>query len=118
MTDITIEVNRLRLYACHGVGAQERKVGNLFEVTVHLRYPATEAVEHDRLEGTVNYAEVVALVKEEMAEPSQLIEYVAGRIRRVLLSRFPAITGGMVRVAKLVPPIPADLDSVAVTLRW
>ncbi|WP_295729224.1 dihydroneopterin aldolase [uncultured Muribaculum sp.] len=118
MESITIEVNGLRIYARHGVAPQERTVGNLFELTVHLRYPAREAVEHDRLDRTINYAEMVAIAKEVMAAPSLLIENVAGRLKNALLDRFPLIEGGMVRVAKLVPPIPADLDSVAVTLRW
>lgn len=118
MESITIEVNGLRIYARHGVGPQERTVGNLFEVTVHLRYPAGEAVENDRLECTINYAEVVAVAKEIMTNPSLLIENAAGRLKSALLDRFPLIEGGMIRVAKLVPPIPAELDSVAVALRW
>lgn len=118
MTELTVEVNGLRLYAHHGVGEQERKVGNCFEVTAHLRYPADGAIADDRLEDTLNYAEVVAVVREVMAVPSQLLEHVAGRLRTALTSRFPLIAGGMIRVAKLVPPFTAELDSVAVTLRW
>ena len=72
MNDLTVEVNGLRLFAHHGVGEQERKVGNLFEVTVHLRYPADGAIADDRLEDTLNYAEAVAVVREVMTVPSQL----------------------------------------------
>lgn len=118
MTEVTIEVNGLRIYARHGVDQQETLVGNQFEISIHLRYPADEAVEHDRLEGTINYAEVVDVAKGVMATPSLLIENAAGRLKDALLTKFPGITGGMVRVAKLVPPIPAELESVAVVLRW
>ncbi|MEZ3466670.1 dihydroneopterin aldolase [Muribaculum intestinale] len=118
MNDLTVEVNGLRLFARHGVGEQERKVGNLFEVTVHLRYPADGAIADDRLEDTLNYAEAVAVVREVMTVPSQLLEHVAGRLRTALTRRFPLIAGGMIRVAKLVPPFAADIDSVAVVLRW
>jgi dihydroneopterin aldolase len=118
MNEVTIEVNGLRLYAHHGVAEQEREVGNLFEVTVHVQCDASAAVEHDDLNGTINYAEIVATIKTVMATPSLLIENAAGRLKSALLDKFPGITGGMVRIAKLVPPIPADLDSVAVALRW
>ena len=118
MDEVTIEVNGLRLYARHGVGAQETCVGNLFEVTVHLRYPARYALEHDVLDGTVNYADVVAVAKDVMAVPSLLIKNAAWRLKDAMLEKFPAIAGGMVRVAKLVPPISAELESVAVVLRW
>ena len=72
MNDLTVEVNGLRLFAHHGVGEQERKVGNLFEVTVHLRYPADGAIADDRLEDTLNYAEAVAVVRKVMTVPSNM----------------------------------------------
>lgn len=115
---VTIRINRLRLYARHGVEAQERVVGNMFEVDLELDYPATAAVALDRLDGTLNYAEAVDTVKEVMAEPSALLEHVCGRLRDALMERWPAISRGTVTVAKLSPPISAPLGSVSVTLRW
>lgn len=116
--ETTIEVNGLRLFARHGVMPQEREVGNVFEVTVHLTADVAESFENDNIDSTVNYAEVVALIKRCMAQPSDLLEHVAARIRREIIACYPEIKAGMVRVAKLTPPIPADMDSVAVVIRW
>lgn len=117
--NVTIEVNGLYVRANHGVMAQERVVGNDFEVDLRLVYPSEEAVESDRLDATLNYAEVVDEVKRVMAEPSELLEHVVGRLRRALMSRFPRIESGIIRVAKLSPPIAgAKLHSVAVKLSW
>lgn len=119
MDQIVIEVNSLRLYCYHGVGAQERKVGNEFEVSLRLGYPAAEAVATDSLEATLNYAEVCQEVKDIMSQPSALLEHVAGRLKNRLLERFPKITDGWIRVAKLSPPIPSvQLEGVAVELSW
>lgn len=120
MRDIvaTIEVNQLRLYAYHGVMAQERIVGNEYEVTVHVGYPIEEAMAGDDLEHTLNYAHIVEIVKDVMAQPSQLLEHVAGRLRMALIEEFPLINGGMIRIAKITPPIPVQLQSVAVKIRW
>lgn len=119
MDCITVEVSRLRLYCYHGVMAQERKVGNEFEVSLRLDYPAHDAVDNDNLDATLNYAEVCDEVKDVMSQPSALLEHVAGRMKRRLLDRFPKISGGWIRIAKLAPPIPnVQLDSVAVELRW
>ncbi|MCM1483082.1 MAG: dihydroneopterin aldolase [Muribaculaceae bacterium] len=115
---ITIDIDRLLIHAYHGVLRQEREVGNMFEVSVSLRYPAMEAVETDRLDATLNYAEAVEVIREVMAVPSQLLEHVAGRIRQALCMRFPLIKGGSVKVAKLNPPISAQLGSVSVTIFW
>lgn len=116
---IEIEVNRLRLFARHGVFPSEQSDGNTFEVWVRLTYPASGAVATDDLASTLNYAEAVATIKEVMATPSALIEHVCGRIRDALKLRFPDIESGYVKVAKLNPPIPAaELESVAVALSW
>lgn len=119
MDTVTIEINRLCLRSRHGVMAQERIVGNDFEVSVSLVYPAADAVRTDRLDATLNYAEVCDVIKSIMDRPSALLEHVCGRLRDALIKRFPLISSGRIRVAKLNPPIEAtQLESVAVELAW
>lgn len=113
-----IEINGLRLFARHGVFDEERISGNFFELTVHLRYPIGQAMESDSIADTLNYAEAVEIIREEMETPSRLLEHVVGRIQRALLARYPAITGGSITLTKLNPPIPADIKGVAVRIDW
>lgn len=112
----TIEITRLRLHAFHGVLEQERRVGNDFEVSVTVGYPVV--IGSDELSATLNYAELIDVVKKVMAEPSALLEHVAYRIGEAVTSRWPLIDGGMVRVAKLTPPVRSEVAEVAVTLNW
>lgn len=114
----TVEINGLRIFARHGVLPQERQVGNLFEVSAHLVYPMDRALEHDDLDGTLNYAEATEVITDVMSVPSALIEHVAMRIKNALTDRFPLIEGGSIRVAKITPPISAELDSVAIKIEW
>ena len=114
----TIEVNGLEVFARHGVGEQERKVGNMFTVDLQLNVDLSRAMVSDSVDDTVNYAEVIALVKSEMAVPSLLLENVVYRIKEAIVTKFPQVNGGMVRVAKLTPPIPCKVTSVAVVTRW
>lgn len=114
----SIEINGLRLFALHGVMEQERLVGNLFEVTVEIFYPFQQAVKEDNLEGTLNYAAAVDVIRSEMEIPSLTLEHVAGRICRTLMEKFPLIEGGSVKITKLTPPIAAELDGVAVKISW
>lgn len=113
-----IEINGLRLFARHGVFDEERVSGNFFELTVHLRYPIGQAMESDSIADTLNYAEAVEIIRKEMETPSRLLEHVVGRIQRALLARYPAITGGSITLTKLNPPIPADIQGVAVRIDW
>lgn len=140
----TIELEKMRFYARHGVFPQERAVGNWFEVSVSLTYEADAETEpDDNLAGTINYARVAEIVTHEMSIPSQLLETVALRIRRALLDAFaasasavssasgtstavtndatdasPIITSGSIRVAKITPPLGLPLASASATLRW
>ena len=113
-----IDIVDLRLRARHGVFDQERAVGNDFAVSARLHFPCPDAIESDALDGTVNYAAAVDVIRREMSVPSQLLEHVAGRIRKALLAEWPCITAGRITVAKLAPPIPAQLDRVAFTIEW
>lgn len=133
----TIELEKMRFYARHGVFPQERAVGNWFEVSVSLTYEAdADMAPDDNLAGTINYARVAEIVTHEMAIPSQLLETVALRIRRALLDAFassasaassaaavatdasPVITSGSIRVAKITPPLGLPITSASATLRW
>ena len=66
----TIELEKMRFYARHGVFPQERAVGNWFEVSVSLTYEAdADMAPDDNLAGTINYARVAEIVTHEMAYP-------------------------------------------------
>lgn len=118
LTSAHILLRRMRFYAYHGVLSQENTVGGDYAVSVELRLRNLEkAVWADRLESTVNYAEVYALVSEEMAVPSALLEHVAGKILRRLFSQFRQVEEAEVTVEKICPPMGAQLDSAAVVLR-
>ncbi|MCF0219449.1 MAG: dihydroneopterin aldolase [Muribaculaceae bacterium] len=112
-----IIVDSLRLSAHHGVFPQEQLLGNEFLVSVELLYPITDAALNDDLDGTINYAEVVGLIRREMATPSRLLEHVAWRIAAALRRRWPAIVSGTLTVAKPTPPIAnTQLTKVAVQI--
>ena len=118
--NVEIKVDRLKVFARHGVLPQERVVGNDFEVTVTVTTEMNEDVlASDDLAGTVSYAGIVDVIRREMAEPSQLIEHVAWRIGRGIMQDYPAVDKCRVTVAKLLPPIPsAQMKSASVTIAF
>lgn len=112
-----IRINGLKLRGRHGVFDQERRVGNEFEINIMMDVPMADAAAlGDDLELTVNYAEVVNIAKEEMRVPSSLIEAVAYRIANSIKARYgEKVAHCQVAVAKLAPPLQAELDSVSYT---
>ena len=73
----SVYIDKLRIFARHGVLPQERTVGNTFEVSVRLDFNALRAMISDSIDDTVNYAEAVEIIRGEMSMPSQLLENVA-----------------------------------------
>lgn len=114
----TIEITRLRLEAFHGVLPQERRVGNMFEVTLQLDYDMEQAALTDNVEYALNYAEVCDTVRQTMAIPSALLENVALRMRDALRARFPMILAGSITIVKPTPPMGLQLDGCSVTLNF
>lgn len=114
----SIEINGMEIYARHGVLPQENAVGNTFKVDLRIDLDLSRAMDSDNVVDTVNYARVIEIVKHEMDISSSLLERVASRIKNAILAEFPQVTGGMVRIAKLTPPIACQVSSVAIVTRW
>lgn len=114
----SVEINSLKIFANHGMLAQERVVGNKFEVSVRLDYDFAEAASSDDVTHTVNYAEVADIVKHTMSQPCALLETAAWNIRKAMLMRWPDIKSGRITVLKLHPPFTAPVASAGVTVEW
>ena len=113
-----IYLRNVRFYAFHGVMPQERKVGGEFLVDLSVGYPIEDAMQSDKVEDTLNYAELYQLVKKEMDTPSQLLEHVAGRITRKISEQFPKVTSIDLKITKKNPPMGADCDGAGVEVRF
>ena len=114
-TQITLDA--MRFYAYHGVGEQERRVGNTFVADLVMTVQATKAVACDTMEDTIDYAAAYEVVKREMDIPSRLIEHVAGRILAALKEAFPRLLAAELKLSKLNPPFGGDLRSASVILK-
>lgn len=114
---LTISLEDVLLHGYHGVMEQEKKVGNEFSLTVEAEMIPPEGCLTDSLQGTISYAEMYDVVREEFAKRADLIEHVAHRIASALLLRWPQIETVKVKLTKMAPPIPSFAGRSAVTLQ-
>ncbi len=103
-------------YAYHGVDPQERRIGAEFTVDLSVDADCSRAVLGDELDGTVNYATLYRLVKEEMEQPSQLVEHVAGRIAKRIFRECSTVRRVRLKLIKRNPPMGADSKGAGVEL--
>lgn len=91
--------------ANHGCLERERIIGNDFVIDFRGNLDMAAAMESDDLDDAVNYALIYNVVAREMAQPSNLLEHVAGRIVKALEAEFPQFVSFSVRVSKKRPPV-------------
>lgn len=102
----SIQLHNLEFYAYHGLLPQERVVGGHYRVDVELSLtPPLRALTEDVIDDTVNYAEVYALIRQQMKQPVNLLEHLAHRITQGLYAQFPQIQAVKLSVTKVTPPI-------------
>ena len=113
----SIFIDNLRLYAHHGVMEQEQRVGAWFILYVRVHYYIMKAMESDNISDAISYAELVDVVKEEMAKPSRLLEHVAGRIANAIFERFPQAKAVSLKLIKENPPMSVDCSGAGVEMK-
>lgn len=115
MTDDRITLTGLKARGYHGVFDFEKREGQDFVVDVVLHADHAQAGESDRLEDTINYADVAQIVADRITgEPFDLIETLAWTIAGDLLR----VAGSVeVTVHKPQAPIDQDFQDVSVTVR-
>jgi dihydroneopterin aldolase len=114
ITDMYIRMEGMKFYAFHGVLPQENLVGANYYIDLKLKTDFTRAAETDELAGTVSYADIHTVVKEEMKIPSKLLEHVCQRIARRLFHDFPTIETIDISLFKENPPMGACAKRVGV----
>ena len=113
-TSVQVELAGISIYTHHGVTDAEQEVGQRLEIDVSFEVPECDAVLTDRLEDTVDYAEVCDIVVLAATERSyKTLERVGHVISERLMERFGA-RSVHVRTAKPEPPLPVTMNEVAV----
>ena len=110
----SIVIAGLRELGVHGVLPEEQTRPQPFEVDVELRVNLEAAGESDNLDDTVDYSAVAEAVSRVVrSERYHLLERLATRIAEVCRVD-ERVTGVVVTIRKLHPPVRAMVDHVSV----
>jgi len=111
---VTIEISGLSLYTRHGVSEAERELGQRLVFDIAFELDECDATNTDRVEDTVDYADVceqVALAAQERSY--RTLERLCAAVADRLADRYGA-DSVRVKAAKPEPPIPLPVDEVSV----
>ena len=109
-----ITVEGIRVFGYHGHLPEEAVLGGQFIVNVWVEADTDEVEKTDNINDTVDYVKIIAIVKEQMAVRSNMIEHPTRRIVDAILplNKVQKVT---VEVEKIQPPIDATFDKISVT---
>ncbi len=117
INDYNIELRDVHLYAHHGVMEQERSVGAWFTINVKLTIHKYDSIATDNIDDTVNYAHLYNIIKEQMKQPSKLLEHICKRILENIFDEFPIVGKAEITLRKDTPPLGGDRLQASVTVK-
>jgi dihydroneopterin aldolase len=111
-----IELRGLRAVGTHGVLAEEQERAQPFEVDLDLAVDLRPAGVSDALADTVDYGSVAAVAAATVSGPRSfaLLEALAWHVAEAVLDVDHRITGVVVTLRKLRPPLALDIGTVGV----
>jgi dihydroneopterin aldolase len=110
-----IYLNDLLFNGFHGVYPAEKKIGNTFKVDVRIQMtPATKTIH--KLEDTIDYVQVYALIQKIMAVPTPLLETIVANIADQILAAHPIAELVYVKITKLQLSVPYFEGTTAVDI--
>ena len=97
----TIRIEELEIFANHGVLPEENVLGQKFLVSCEMEVDIRPAGLSDRIEDSVNYAEVSQRIKQVMTENTfNLIEACAEHVAKAVLEMDERIRGVWIEISK------------------
>jgi len=110
-----IYLNDLIFNGFHGVYPAEKKIGNTFKVDVRIQMtPATKTIH--KLEDTIDYVQVYALIQKIMAVPTPLLETIVTNIADQILGAHPMAESVYVKITKQQLSVPYFQGTTAVDI--
>ena len=111
---VTVEITGLSLYTHHGVSEAEREVGQRLVLDLRMEVGECDATVTDRIEDTVDYAQVCELANLVAQQRSyKTLERLCTAIADRLLERYD-LGAVWVKAAKPEPPMALPVSEVSV----
>lgn len=111
-----IALRDVKCHAAHGWYPEEQLIGCLF--TVHLEVSFVSKIAEEQLDNTINYEELNSIILESMGTPKKLLETVVEEILQQVRTKFPFVLTAEVTIVKNNPPMPGQVGSSVVSLKY
>ena len=112
---VSVEIRNLILHAYHGVYEDEHKTGSAYEVNLEVKFDDNGS-EFESLDDTINYEDLLSIVKQRMMVRNSLLEKVADGIIRKIKHQCPRAREIRLSIYKLQAPVENFQGKLGVTM--
>ncbi|WP_026950350.1 dihydroneopterin aldolase [Algoriphagus mannitolivorans] len=113
-----VALEGIEFHAYHGAYPEESVLGNRFTLDLELETDFREAMLHDNLKGTVDYAKLYQLIKARMDVKVKLLEHLGHRIISDILEVYPNVKTIKLTLKKHHPALGGIVQYSAVTVGY
>jgi dihydroneopterin aldolase len=110
----TIKLNEIEIYGQHGYYRDEQQLKQRFVVNISFDLDISRAATIDSLDQTVNYEDIIRILKDVFSIPVSLIETLAVKIAKAIKDKYPVIHRIRVEIKKPEVQLDLRLEDVAV----
>lgn len=110
----TINIDKLVIYANIGDFEYEKKMRQKFLISIKMETDFSRVAKTDDLNDTIDYVKVINICKEEMNNPTDLIETMVVRLAEKIKTSFDNINAIAVCIEKPEAQLNSIVDSVSV----
>jgi len=113
-----VALEGIEFHAYHGAYPEESILGNRFTLDLELETDFKEAMLHDSLKGTIDYAKLYQLIKSRMDVKVKLLEHLGHRIVSDILEAYPNVKSVKLTLKKHHPALGGIVKYSAVTVSY
>ena len=110
-----LKIKGIKIYAFHGHFEEEKRLGGHFLVNLEIGFNSDKVVSTDKLEDTIDYVQVIDIVKKQMKKTKNMIESAADEILDELF-KIDLIHSVNIELEKISPPVDADFDKISIEI--
>lgn len=99
----TISLEKIKLFAAHGIHKEEQIIGGEFEVNLQVVFQENKKIVH--IDETINYVSLYEIVINRMKINTPLLETVAMDIIEEIKEFFPQVSECTIKICKTSPPL-------------
>lgn len=100
---LVVSLKEVKFWGFHGVFPEEQVLGNWFTVNLDVELHGKSAVKN--LVDTIDYGTLFAWLKEEMDQPTPLLEELGERFIQKCIQRLPSLKKVKIEIQKQQPAI-------------